>query len=366
MAADELLSAEDRKRKAAKGAEVGQKEGESEQLAFPSADGKYLSHLTGCRSVENYERLNFVDEGTYGRVWRARDIESGTIYALKQVKLSKESEGFPITCLREINILLSLRHENIVHVREVVVGSSMDLIFMVMEYCEHDLKEVLESMKKRKQQYSPSEVKSLMQQLLAGVNHLHENWVFHRDIKTSNLLVTNGGVLKVCDFGLARQFCDPSHDYTSTVVTLWYRAPEVLLGDKRYSRAIDMWSVGCIFAELFTLEPLLPGKGELDQLNLMSKMLGSPTEEIWPTMSQLPNARKVKFSKQPYNFLRKKFPTTLTNNGFDLLNRMLTYDPEKRITASEAMKHPFFTEPPLPVDPSLIQTFPVEHNRRNG
>jgi len=179
-----------------------------------------VNMLQGCRSVDEFERLNKIDEGTYGVVYRARDKKTGEIVALKKVKMEKEKEGFPLTSLREINILLSFHHPSIVDVKEVVVGSSLDSIFMVMEYMEHDLKGLMEAMK---QPFSQSEVKCLMIQLLEGVKYLHDNWVLHRDLKTSNLLLNNRGELKICDFGLARQYGSPLKPYTHLVVTLWYR-----------------------------------------------------------------------------------------------------------------------------------------------
>lgn len=179
-----------------------------------------VNMLQGCRSVDEFERLNKIDEGTYGVVYRARDKKTGEVVALKKVKMEKEREGFPLTSLREINILLSLHHPSIVDVKEVVVGSSLDSIFMVMEYMEHDLKALMETMK---QPFSQSEVKCLMLQLLEGVQYLHDNWVLHRDLKTSNLLLNNQGELKICDFGLARQYGSPLKPYTHLVVTLWYR-----------------------------------------------------------------------------------------------------------------------------------------------
>lgn len=179
-----------------------------------------INMLQGCRSVDEFERLNKIDEGTYGVVYRAKDKKTGEIVALKKVKMEKEREGFPLTSLREINILLSFHHPSIVDVKEVVVGSSLDSIFMVMEYMEHDLKALMETMKQR---FSQSEVKCLMLQLLEGVKYLHDNWVLHRDLKTSNLLLNNRGELKICDFGLARQYGSPLKPYTHLVVTLWYR-----------------------------------------------------------------------------------------------------------------------------------------------
>ncbi|KAL5760110.1 hypothetical protein ACOSQ2_018948 [Xanthoceras sorbifolium] len=323
-----------------------------------------VNMLQGCRSVDEFERLNKIDEGTYGVVYRARDKKTGEIVALKKVKMEKEREGFPLTALREINILLSFHHPSIVDVKEVVVGSSLDSIFMVMEYMEHDLKGLMEALK---QPFSQSEVKCLMLQLLDGVKYLHDNWVLHRDLKTSNLLLNNRGELKICDFGLARQYGSPLKPYTRLVVTLWYRAPELLLGAKQYSTAIDMWSLGCIMAELLSKEPLFNGKSEVDQLDKIFRTLGTPNETIWPGFSKLSGV-KVNFVKHQYNLLRKKFPATsftgspvLSDAGFDLLNKLLTYDPEKRITAEDALNHEWFREVPLPKSKDFMPTFPAQH-----
>ncbi|KAE9610508.1 putative protein-serine/threonine kinase CMGC-CDK-PITSLRE family [Lupinus albus] len=330
----------------------------------PTPPQRSVNMLQGCRSVDEFERLNKIDEGTYGVVYRARDKKTGETVALKKVKMEKEREGFPLTSLREINILLSFHHRSIVDVKEVVVGSSLDSIFMVMEYMEHDLKGLMESMK---QPFSQSEVKCLMIQLLEGVKYLHENWVLHRDLKTSNLLLNNRGELKICDFGLARQYGSPLKPYTQLVVTLWYRAPELLLGEKQYSTAIDMWSLGCIMAELLSKEPLFNGRTEFDQLDKIFRILGTPNETIWPGFSKLPGV-KVNFVKHQYNLLRKKFPATsftgspvLSDSGFDLLNKLLTYDPEKRITAEAALNHEWFREVPLPKSKEFMPTFPAQH-----
>ncbi|XP_071717693.1 cyclin-dependent kinase G-2-like [Rutidosis leptorrhynchoides] len=323
-----------------------------------------VNMLLGCRSVDEFERLNKIDEGTYGVVYRAKDKKTGEVVALKKVKMEKEREGFPLTALREINILLSFHHPSIVDVKEVVVGGNLDSIFMVMEYMEHDLKALMETMK---QPFSQSEVKCLMLQLLEGTKYLHDNWVLHRDLKTSNLLMNNRGELKICDFGLARQYGSPLKPYTHLVVTLWYRAPELLLGTKLYSTAIDMWSLGCIMAELLSKQPLFNGKTEFDQLDKIFKTLGTPNEAIWPGYSKLPGV-KVNFVKHQYNLLRRKFPATsftgspvLSDAGFDLLNKLLTYDPEKRITAEAALNHDWFREVPLPKSKDFMPTFPAQH-----
>uniref|UniRef100_K3YMD2 [RNA-polymerase]-subunit kinase n=1 Tax=Setaria italica TaxID=4555 RepID=K3YMD2_SETIT len=275
------------------------------------APHRCINMLQGCRSVDEFERLNKINEGTYG-------------------KMEKEREGFALTSLREINILLSFHHPSIVDVKEVVVGSSLDSIFMVMEYMEHDLKGVMETMK---QPYTQNEVKCLMLQLLEGLKYLHDNWVLHRDLKTSNLLLNNRGELKICDF-----------------------APELLLGTKEYSTAIDMWSVGCIMAELLDKKPLFNEKIE---------KLGTPNEKIWPGYAKLPGV-KVNFVKQPYNRLRDKFPAAsfsgrqiLSEVGFDLLNNLLTYDPDKHISIDDALKHKWFSEVPLPKSKDFMPTFPT-------
>ncbi|XP_055023479.1 cyclin-dependent kinase 11B isoform X11 [Misgurnus anguillicaudatus] len=322
---------------------------------------KYLPALQGCRSVEEFQCLNRIEEGTYGVVYRAKDKKTDEIVALKRLKMEKEKEGFPITSLREINTILKAQHPNIVTVREIVVGSNMDKIYIVMNYVEHDLKSLMETMK---QPFLPGEVKTLMIQLLRGTRHLHDNWILHRDLKTSNLLLSHKGILKIGDFGLAREYGSPLKPYTPVVVTLWYRSPDLLLGAKEYSTAVDMWSVGCIFGELLTQKPLFPGKSEIDQINKIFKDLGSPSEKIWPGYSELPAVKKMTFTEYPYNNLRKRFGALLSDQGFDLMNKFLTYCPAKRITADEALKHEYFRESPLPIEPSMFPTWPAKSEQQ--
>ncbi|XP_022526504.1 cyclin-dependent kinase 11B isoform X2 [Astyanax mexicanus] len=322
---------------------------------------KYLPALQGCRSVEEFQCLNRIEEGTYGVVYRAKDKKTDEIVALKRLKMEKEKEGFPITSLREINTILKAQHTNIVTVREIVVGSNMDKIYIVMNYVEHDLKSLMETMK---QPFLPGEVKTLMIQLLRGVRHLHDNWILHRDLKTSNLLLSHKGILKIGDFGLAREYGSPLKPYTPVVVTLWYRSPDLLLGAKEYSTAVDMWSVGCIFGELLTQKPLFPGKSEIDQINKIFKDLGSPSEKIWPGYNELPAVKKMTFTEYPYNNLRKRFGALLSDQGFDLMNKFLTYCPAKRISADEALKHEYFRETPLPIEPSMFPTWPAKSEQQ--
>ncbi|GAB0091059.1 Serine/threonine-protein kinase PITSLRE [Sergentomyia squamirostris] len=338
-----------------KPAEVAEK-----KSLFPDDLPSYFPALQGCRSVEEFQCLNRIEEGTYGVVYRAKDKRTEEIVALKRLKMEKEKEGFPITSLREINTLLKGQHPNIVTVREIVVGSNMDKIFIVMDYVEHDLKSLMETMKHKKQAFLPGEVKCLLQQLLRAVAHLHDIWILHRDLKTSNLLLSHKGVLKVGDFGLAREYGSPLKPYTSIVVTLWYRAPELLLGCKEYSTPIDVWSVGCIFAEFLSMAALFPGKSEIDQLNRIFKDLGTPNEKIWPGYGELPAVQKMTFTEYPVSNLRKKFSHLTSELGLSLLQGLLTYDPKQRLTAEQALKSNYFKELPVPIDPAMFPTWPAK------
>ncbi len=336
--------------------------------AAPPAAPPPRSMLRECRSVEAYEKLNRISEGSYGVVYRARCRATGAVVALKRIKLDRERDGFPLTSVREINVLAALRHPGIVNVLEVVVGPALDSVFMVMEYADHDLKSVME--RRMSAPFSVAEAKCLARQLLAGVAYLHENWVLHRDIKTSNILYTNGGRLKLCDFGLARRYGEPLRPYTQLVVTLWYRPPELLLGATEYSTAVDAWSCGCVLAELLLRAPLFAGRSELAQLDLIFKATGTPTEASWPGVGRLPAWGKFKFGGAPpgRGTLRARFPPpgpafdgrpALSAAGFDLLSRLLEPCPERRLSCAEALEHPWFAEAPLPKDAALLPTFPA-------
>ncbi len=211
-----------------------------------------------CRPVDSFRKVNRIGEGTYGFVYRAIDKETTEVVALKRIIMHNEDyDGFPLTSLREIRLLKKCNHINIVNLKDVAVGTKRDAVFLIFEYCEHDLA-VLVS--KIKSPFKESEVKCLAMQLLSAVEYIHRNWIVHRDIKLSNLLYNSKGQLKLADFGLARTLSKPSPtQITQKVVTLWYRSPELLLGTVSYSFTIDVWSAGCILAELLLGRPLLPG-----------------------------------------------------------------------------------------------------------
>uniref|UniRef100_A0A915PV56 cyclin-dependent kinase n=1 Tax=Setaria digitata TaxID=48799 RepID=A0A915PV56_9BILA len=322
----------------------------------------YYPGISGCRNVAEFECLNRIEEGTFGVVYRAKEKKTDEIVALKRLKMEKEKEGFPITSLREINMLLKAgNHPNIVNVREIVIGSNMDKIYLVMEYVEHDMKSLMDTMYSRGKRFRTGEVKTLLHQLLSGVAHMHDEWILHRDLKTSNLLLSHKGILKIGDFGLSREFGDPLKPYTPIVVTLWYRAPELLLGVKEYSTAVDMWSCGCIFAEFVKLKPLFPGKGEMDQINKIFMDLGTPDDNIWPGYSSLPGPRKTAFEHHDAGELEKKFPTSLIDErGLEFIKELLAYDPSKRISAHEALAHDWFERYPPPTPPEMFPTWPAK------
>ncbi|RDW89618.1 kinase-like protein [Coleophoma cylindrospora] len=335
-------------------------------LRFPGAEWKR------CRSVEDYEKLNDIEEGAYGWVSRAKDMTTGKVVALKRLKMENAQDGIPVTGIREIQTLMDCEHPNIVTLQEVVVGEDMskiENIFLVLDFLEHDLKTLLEDMS---EPFLNSEIKTLLLQLTSGVNYLHNNWILHRDLKTSNLLLNNRGQLKIADFGMARYFGDPAPKMTQLVVTLWYRSPELLLGAEKYGTAVDMWSIGCIFGELLTKEPLLQGKNEVDELSKIFELCGIPTEDAWPGFKRLPNARSLKLPKNPAthgSVLRARFPF-LTSAGSSLLTSLLALNPAKRPSAKEMLDHPFFAEDPKPKSTAMFPTFPSkagqEKRRRRG
>ncbi|XP_068145645.1 cyclin-dependent kinase 10 [Drosophila tropicalis] len=311
-----------------------------------------------CRPVSEFEKLNRVGEGSYGIVYRARDTRNNEIVALKKVRMDQEKDGLPVSGLREIMILKQCRHENIVQLREVVVGKSLDSIFLVMDFCEQDLASVLDNMP---QPFTESEVKCITLQVLRALKYMHARYIIHRDLKVSNLLMTDKGCIKVADFGLARLYCNPPKPMTPQMVTLWYRAPELLLGSRTYTAAVDMWAFGCILGELLIGKPLLPGNSEIAQLDLIIELLGAPSKSIWPGFTELPALQNFTLSQQPYNNLKSKFQA-LRPAGRALLNLLFIYNPSTRATAVECLNSKYFVEPPQACDPRMMPTFPQHRN----
>lgn len=229
-----------------------------------------------------------------------------------------------------------------------------------MDFLEHDLKTLLEDMA---EPFLPSETKTLMLQIVSATEYLHSHWILHRDLKTSNLLMNNRGEIKIADFGMARYTGEPPPKLTQLVVTLWYRAPELLLGTDQYGSEIDMWSIGCIFAELLTREPLFQGKAEVDQLSKIFALLGTPTTTTWPGFRSLPNAKALHPVLTASNLTasrglpRSKFPY-LTSSGLSLLKELLSLNPMSRPSAIDTLSHSYFREEPRPKAKEMFPTFP--------
>mmetsp|Transcript_27119 Transcript_27119/g.38148 ORF Transcript_27119/g.38148 Transcript_27119/m.38148 type:complete len:388 (+) Transcript_27119:1037-2200(+) len=290
-----------------------------------------------------------------------KDRDSGEIVALKRINTEQEENGFPITAIREVKILKALHHVNIVKLKEIVTskeqgeqGEIPKNVFMVFEYLEFDLTGILETPEIRLTQ---DHIKSWSQQLLQGVHYMHTNKVIHRDLKASNILVNSKGELKIADWGLARSWNSEMKRLTNRVITLWYRPPELLLGCMDYTTKIDMWSVGCIVAEMFRRSGFLKGGNEATQLDLIFRTCGHPTREEWPDIHQKcrlwknfePSSSEARFPRKIREELTKHlpYPGWMTEHSKDLIDNLMTLNPEKRWSALDALDAEYFFETPI-------------------
>ncbi|KAJ8620629.1 hypothetical protein MRB53_029158 [Persea americana] len=331
--------------------------GELDAAGWPS----WLSAVAGeaikgwtPRRADSFEKIDKIGQGTYSNVYKARDTLTGKIVALKKVRfdnLEPESVKF---MAREILILQRLDHPNVLKLEGLVTSRMSCSLYLVFQYMEHDLAGLASSPGIK---FTEPQIKCYMHQLLSGLEHCHNRGVLHRDIKGSNLLLDNDGILRIADFGLA-SFFDPNkkQPMTSRVVTLWYRPPELLLGATEYGVGIDLWSAGCILAELLAGKPIMPGRTEVEQLHMIFKLCGSPPEEYWKK-SKLPHATLFK-PQQPYKRCIaetfKNFPPT----SLPLIETLLATNPAERQTASAALMSGFFTTEPSACEPSSLPKYP--------
>lgn len=312
--------------------------------------------MSNKRKLDDFEKIGKIGEGSYGVVYKVRKKTTKDIVAIKRVKLNTNlngfDEGIPSSSLREIAALKNLKHPNIVELYEVVhTGSS---IYLVFEYLDQDLKKALEDTKCG---LIDKVAKSYLFQLLKGLAYCHSRRILHRDLKLQNLLVDKYGVIKLADFGLARSMSLPLRVYTKEVVTLWYRPPEILLGSDIYGPAVDIWSLGCIFYEMLTKKVLFPGDSEIDQLFKTFQILGTPDETQWKGITKMPYY-KTNFP----NWRSKDLKKLIENNedAADLLDKMLAYDPFRRMTCLDALGHPYFQT--MPTENELCTPRQSENN----
>ncbi|KAB8234924.1 Cyclin-dependent kinase catalytic subunit [Aspergillus alliaceus] len=306
--------------------------------------------------MENYQKIEKIGEGTYGVVYKARELtHPNRIVALKKIRLEAEDEGVPSTAIREISLLKEMSDPNIVRLLNIVHADGHKL-YLVFEYLDLDLKKYMEALPvseggrgkalpdgsglSKSMGLGEAMVKKFMAQLIEGIRYCHSHRILHRDLKPQNLLIDRDGNLKLADFGLARAFGVPLRTYTHEVVTLWYRSPEILLGGRQYSTGVDMWSCGAIFAEMCTRKPLFPGDSEIDEIFKIFRLLGTPDENTWPGVTSFPDYKPT-FPKWKREETRALVPG-LEEDGLDLLDALLEYDPARRLSAKQACMHPYF------------------------
>ncbi|KAI0199038.1 kinase-like protein [Astrocystis sublimbata] len=329
----------------------------------------------GCSRITDYELQGKLGEGTFGEVHKARSRRTGALVALKKIIMHNEKDGFPITALREIKLLKLLSHKNVLRLEDMAVEHhtkmidkrKRPIIYMATPYMEHDLSGLLDNPAVT---FTLPQIKCYLYQLLQGLRYLHDNKILHRDMKAANLLISNKGVLQIADFGLARHYDgtvpqpgrgggEGKREYTSLVVTRWYRPPELLLHLKRYTTAIDMWGVGCVLGEMLVGKPILAGESDPHQLDIIFELVGSPTEDNMPGWKQLPGAQSLSPRPRP-GMLSSRFQ----EHGavaISLLKELLQLNWRTRINAIDALKHPYFKTSPYPAKPEDIPNFEDSH-----
>lgn len=345
-------------------------------LSFIQLKANPDEKVYGCTKFSgHYKEEKKLGQGTFGEVYKGTHLETQRQVAMKRIIINVEKDLFPITAQREITILRRLDHKNVIKLIEIVYdyspsagekseqqhtpgkSSLLKSFYMILPYMVSDLSGILHNPRIN---LKMCDIKNMTLQLLEGINYIHCQKYMHRDIKAANILIDHNGVLKLADFGLARVYygappnlrfpggAGSGAKYTSVVVTRWYRAPELVLGDKAYTTAVDIWGVGCVFAEFFEKKPVLQGSSDIDQGHVIFKLLGTPNEEDWPLAKYLPGAELTR-TKYPGN-LKERFGTFMSDTGLDFLGKLLALDPYKRLTAMSAVHHPFFKEDPLPSD----------------
>ncbi|XP_049366254.1 probable serine/threonine-protein kinase At1g54610 [Solanum verrucosum] len=319
--------------------------------AWLVATGTEAIHGWLPRKLESFHMLDKIGYGAYSTVYKARDLEHNKIVALKRLKFDNVE-----LMMKEINILRRLDHENVIKLEGLIITSGIifGLLYLILEYMEHDLKGLLSIPGAF---FSESQIKCYMKQLLNGINHVHSRGILHRDITTSNLLLDNRGILKIADFGLSTlSKSKPNVPLTSCIGTLWYRAPELLIGSCFYGIEVDLWSIGCVLGELFNGKGILQGNNEIDQLHKIFKLCGSPSDEYWRKYNSS-NAAILK-QKVPYNAKIEETFHDFPVAALELMQILLSIEPQSRGTAAIAMDHSFFKVEPFATDSFSLPKYP--------
>lgn len=326
----------------------GQKRSNTDSSSSDSDDSNYKPRKRNCSEtrrmnplfdgdVDQYFKIEKIGEGTYGKVYKARDEKTLEIVALKQVRCGYDTEEIKLSRIDEIKILSKLKHKNIIELKKAFIDYGTNSYYLSFEFMDFDLMEMLEFGKVLSDQTNAN----IMKQILEGINYCHTMKILHRDIKTSNILVNRQGIVKIADFGLAIKSDSPK-PFDNHVVTLWYRSPELLLGEVMYDESIDVWSLGCVLGELFAKDPLFPGNNEDCQMNLITSLCGTPTEDCCPPSFKILPLFKTRAPGIIYKrVLRTEF-AHLPPPALDLLDKMLTMDPYERITVQDALRSPWF------------------------
>ncbi|XP_075517124.1 putative serine/threonine-protein kinase At1g54610 [Primulina tabacum] len=306
------------------------------------------------KSADSYVKIDKVGQGTYSNVYKARDKESGKIVALKKVRFDTSEPESVKFMAREIMILQKLDHPNIVKLEGLAISRMQYSLYLVFDCMHSDLSRILSRPEER---LTEPQIKCYMQQLLSGLQHCHDRGILHRDIKGSNLLIDRNGMLKIADLGLASFFNrEKRRPLTSRVVTLWYRAPELLLGSTDYGVGIDLWSAGCLMAEMFAGRPILPGRTEVEQLHRIFKLCGTPPDEFY---KRLKLSTALKPSQSYKSSLWENF-RNFPSSSVGLLSILLALDPAYRGTAGSALQNEFFVTSPLACEVSGLPIIHVE------
>ncbi|EFP89478.2 TFIIH complex serine/threonine-protein kinase subunit kin28 [Puccinia graminis f. sp. tritici] len=304
------------------------------------------AELANLRIQQSYTKERKIGEGTYASVFEGHQKKSNRKVAIKKIKAGQFKDGLDMSAIREVKFLQELSHPNVIGLLDVF--SSKSNLNLVLEFLDTDLEAVI---KDRELVFQASDIKSWMLMTMQGLDFCHQNWVLHRDMKPNNLLIASDGTLKIADFGLAREYADPGTRMTCQVVTRWYRPPELLYGARAYSTGVDIWAVGCIFAELMLRTPYLAGENDFDQLSTIFRALGTPTDQDWPGHKRL--ADYVEFPIQHKQPLELLF-SAAGDDAIDFLECCLKFDPRKRINSRQALRHQYFNSTPYPTNPQKL------------